>query len=113
MSDARFRKGFLLALVVGITVAFVIVVRGFLMTIFAAALFAGVAHPLYRRLVVAFGGRKRLASAATLLIVVLLVVGPLVAVVVVVTNQALGMSENVTPWVQKIIKEPLQLNAYL
>ena len=45
--DARFRKGFLLALVVAITAAFVFVIRDFLMTIFVAAIFSGLAHPLY------------------------------------------------------------------
>ena len=47
--DARFRKGFLLALVVAITAAFVFVIKDFLMTIFVAAIFSGLAHPLYRR----------------------------------------------------------------
>ena len=39
--DARFRKGFLLALVVAITATFVFVIRDFLMTIFVAAVFSG------------------------------------------------------------------------
>ena len=34
--DARFRKGFLLALVIAITAAFVFVIKDFLMTIFVA-----------------------------------------------------------------------------
>jgi predicted PurR-regulated permease PerM len=111
--DARFRRGFLLALVVAISAAFVAIIREFLMTIFVAAIFSGVAQPVYRRLLAACGGRKALASSMTLIVIVLLVVGPLVFVVTVVTNQALRLSEDVTPWVQQIIKEPLQLNAYL
>ena len=100
MSDnARFRKGFLLALVVAITAAFVFVIRDFLMTIFVAAIFSGLAHPLYRRLRKAFGGREALASAVTLLIIVLLVGGPLVFVVSIVTSEAVRMTENVTPFV--------------
>ena len=48
MSDhARFRKGFLLALVIAITAAFFFVIKDFLMTIFVAAIFSGLAHPLY------------------------------------------------------------------
>ena len=111
--DAPFRRGFLLALVIGISVAFFAIIRDFVMTMFVAAIFSGVAHPLYRQLLAAFGGRKALASAMTLLTLVLVVVGPLVAVVTIVTNEALGMTENVTPWVQQIIKEPLRLNTYL
>jgi predicted PurR-regulated permease PerM len=111
--DARFRKGFLLALVVGVTAAFVFVVSDFLMTIFVAAIFSGLAHPLYRQLRRAFGGRQALASGVTLLTIVLLLGVPLVSVVTIVTNEAVRMTDNVTPWVTEIVNEPMQLNMYL
>jgi predicted PurR-regulated permease PerM len=111
--DARFRKGFLLALVVGITALFVFVVRDFLMTIFLAAIFSGLAHPLYRQLRKTFGGREALASAMTLLIILLLAGGPLVFVASIVTNEAVRMTENVTPWVTQMINEPTRINTYL
>jgi predicted PurR-regulated permease PerM len=111
--DARFRKGFLLALVVGITAAFVFVIRDFLMTIFVAAIFSGLAHPLYARLYRGFGGRKGLASAVTVLVVVLLVVGPLVFVISIVTNEAVRLTDNVTPWATQLINEPSRINIYL
>jgi predicted PurR-regulated permease PerM len=111
--DARFRKGFLLALVVAITAAFVFVIREFLMTIFVAAIFSGLAHPLYRRLRKAFGGREALASAVTLLTIVLLVGGPLVFVVSIVTTEAVRMSDNITPFVTQLINEPTSINTYL
>jgi predicted PurR-regulated permease PerM len=111
-NDARFRKGFLLALVVGITATFVFVISDFLMTIFVAAIFSGLAHPLYGRLQRVFGGREALASAVTLLIIVLLVGGPLVFVASIVTNEAVRMTESVTPWVTQLINEPDRLNTY-
>src|SRR5580765_6295144 len=104
--DRSFRKGFLLALVVGITAAFVFVIRDFLMTMFVAAIFSGLAHPLYTRLHRRLGGRQALASAVTLLVVVLLVVGPLVFVISIVTNEAVRLSDNVTPWARQVINEP-------
>lgn len=114
MSDAaRFRKGFLLALVIGITAAFVYVVQDFLMTVFVAAILAGLTNPLYERILRAAGGRKPLASIATLLIVVLLVGAPLVTVLTIVTNEAVRLTENVTPWVKQIVSEPSRLNVYL
>jgi predicted PurR-regulated permease PerM len=111
--DARFRKGFLLALVVAITATFVFVIKGFLMTIFVAAIFSGLAHPLYARLQKTFGGREALASAVTLLIIVLLLGAPLVLIVSIVTNEAVRMSENVTPFVRQLINEPTSINTYL
>jgi len=111
--DARFRKGFLLALVIAITVAFVYVIWDFLMTIFVAAIFSGLAHPLYSRLKRAFGGRAAAASAVTLLTIVLLVGGPFVFVVSIVTGEAVRMSEDVTPFVRQLIDEPASINSYL
>lgn len=111
--DARFRKGFLLALVVAITATFVFVIKDFLMTIFVAAIFSALAHPLYWRLRTIFGGREALASALTLLIIVLLVGAPLVFVASIVTAEALRMTDNVTPFVRQLIDEPTKINAYL
>ncbi len=114
MSDAaRFRKGFLLVLAIGITAAFVYVVQDFLMTVFVAAIFSGLTNPLYERILQAVGGRKPLASIATLLLLVLLVGAPLLGVLTVVTNEAVRLTENVTPWVTQIVNEPTRLNAYL
>ena len=111
--DARFRKGFLLALVVAITATFVFVIRDFLMTIFVAAIFSGVAHPLYSGLRKAFGGREALASAVTLLFIMILAGGPVVFIVSIVTNEAVRFSDNVTPFVRQLINEPTRINVYL
>jgi predicted PurR-regulated permease PerM len=111
--DARFRQGFLLALVVAMSAAFVFVISGFLMTIFLAAIFSGLAHPVYSRLRHAFGGREALASAVTLLIIVLLVGGPVVFIVSIVTTEAVRMTEDVTPFVRQLINEPTSINTYL
>src|SRR6185295_19826399 len=97
--DERFRKGFLLALVTGITAAFVFVISDFLMTIFVSAIFSGLAHPVYRHIRVAFGGREALASVTTLLAILLLVGGPLAFILTIVTNEAVRMTDNVAPWV--------------
>jgi predicted PurR-regulated permease PerM len=113
MSDqARFRKGFLLALVVAITATFVFVIKDFLMTVFVAAIFSGLAHPLYAALRKALGGREALASALTLLIIVLLVGAPFVFVVSIVTGEAVRLTDNVTPFVTKLINEPASINTY-
>lgn len=110
--DARFRKGFLLALVVGITAAFVFVISDFLMTIFVAAVFSGLIHPLYRQIRTAFGGREAVASVVTLLAVLLLVGGPVVFIVTIVTNEAIRMTDNVAPWLTQITTNPAGFSTY-
>jgi predicted PurR-regulated permease PerM len=114
MSDtARFRKGFLIALVIGVSVAFFYVVSDFLLTAFMAAIFAGLARPLYLRVLEALGGRRPAASIVTLLIIVTVIGAPLVFVITVVTNQAIELTSAVTPWVTQMVDEPTRLNNYL
>ena len=59
----RFRRGFVLALVIGITAAFLWMVWAFVKTVILAAILAGLFHPLYRRLY-APRRRARLAGRA-------------------------------------------------
>jgi len=114
MSDnARFRKGFLLGLVIAITAAFFFVIKDFLMTIFVAAIFSGLAHPLYAALRNGLGGREALASAFTLLIIVLLVGAPFAFVVSIVTAEAVRITDDVTPFVTQLINEPGSIDVYL
>ena len=109
----RFRKGFLILLVAAISVAFMAMIQGFLMTILLAAIFSGLLHPLYARLVVTFRGRRPLASAATLLLGLVLIGGPLLTIIGLVTNEALQVSDNVSPRVKQLIAEPSALQHLL
>ncbi len=103
-ANVRFRKGFLLVLVVGITAAFFFVIHDFLMTLFVAAIFSGLAQPLYRRVLGVVGGRPAIASILTLLVMVLVVGGPLIAVFTVVANEALRFANEVTPWIAEMVR---------
>ena len=62
LADAdRFRKGFLILLVIAISLIFFAMVRSFLMTMLLAAILSGMVHPLYRRLGKLLRGRNALA----------------------------------------------------
>ena len=54
---------FLIALALLITVVFYHMVSAFIITIFLAAVFSGMMHGVYQRLVRRLGGRKAAASA--------------------------------------------------
>jgi predicted PurR-regulated permease PerM len=107
--DDRFRKGFLILLVVAISAAFLAMIEGFLMTILVAAIFSGLLHPIYTSLVGRVGGRRPLASVATILLGLVLIGGPLLIVVGLVTSEALRVSDNVAPRVKELINEPTAL----
>jgi predicted PurR-regulated permease PerM len=106
MTEERFRKAFLILLVVAISAAFVAMIRGFLLTLLLSAIFAGMARPLYLRLRDAFGGRRALASAGTLVLLLVLVIAPLVLLAGAVTNEALRVAANVRPWIEAGLAKP-------
>lgn len=106
MDRDRFQKIFLLLLVIAVTALFARMLKSFLMSILLAAIFSGLAHPVYRRLLARLRGRRALASVTTLTLLVLLIVLPLGAVLGVVAAQALRVSETAIPWVQQRLAEP-------
>jgi predicted PurR-regulated permease PerM len=113
MNEARFRKAFLLVLVIGVSLAFLAMLRPFLTTILMAAVFSGLAHPLYARLHRALSGNRPLAAGLTLVLTLVLVVAPLLAILGVVVNQAIRVTESIGPVVQRFVDEPTYLDQQL
>jgi predicted PurR-regulated permease PerM len=104
--SARFRHAFLIGLVLSISAAFLAMVWSFALTILLAAIFAGLANPVYRRLDRQFGDRPNLAAVATLVLALVLVLGPLVAVLAAGANEALRITDTMGPRLQQLINEP-------
>jgi predicted PurR-regulated permease PerM len=113
MTEARFRKTFLLLLVIAISVCFLAMLRPFLTTILLAAIFSGLAHPLYSRILRVVRGNRPLASALTLLLTLILVVVPMLAILGVVVNQALRVTESITPVIERLVNEPTYIDQQL
>jgi predicted PurR-regulated permease PerM len=109
----KFRKGFLLLLVVGISLIFFAMVRGFLMAVLLAAIVSGLVHPVYRWLVKVLRGRQAAASVITTLAVFVIIVVPLMGLAGIVVAQAVEIGNSVTPWVQRTITEPNELDRLL
>lgn len=98
-----FRKGFLVLLVVAISVLFLAMVRDFLIALLLAAILSAMFHPLYLRLLRAFRGRRAAAAGVTIAIVLLAIVLPLTGFLGIVANQALELSQQVRPWIERQI----------
>lgn len=113
MADSHFRKVFLLLMVGTLTICFLIVLRGFLLTILVSALMAGLLYPVYTWLHTHLGGRTHLAASITLLLTFLLIVGPLAGIVSLVVSQAASIVENIRPVVERTINEPTYLDRML
>jgi predicted PurR-regulated permease PerM len=112
VSRATFRTGFVLLLVVAVSIAFIAVALPFLKPLLLGALLAGLCSPLYRWVTRLLGGRKSLAAGLTLLILFLLVAGPISAFVGIVGRQALSVSNEAIPWVQQHLGGASAFNAH-
>ena len=113
MTKDRYRKVFLLFLVIGISAAFAAMLRPFLLTLLMAAVFSGLVYPLYAQLKRGLGEHAGLASAFTLVLLLVLVVAPLVGMIGVVVNQAIRVTSSVRPVVDRMVNEPTYLGQQL
>ena len=113
MNRDHLNKSVLLLLVIFISAVFLSMIRTFLMAIFMAGIFSALAHPLYKRFVRWYGGRRALASLSTIILVVLVIILPLGALMGIVTAQAIKVGQNVTPWVQEQIANPGEMTGIL
>ncbi len=109
----KFHRVFILILVAVISAVFLQMIRGFIVTVLMAAIFSGLAHPLYRRVLHLVRGRRATAAVLTLLVILLVVVTPLVVFMGIVATEALDISQSVTPWVRQHIREPSKLGQLL
>ena len=110
MSEERFRRAFVILLVIAISAAFVAMIRMFLLTILLAAIFAAVARPLYLQVERGFGGRAGVASAFTIFLLLVLVITPLSLLTGAVASEAMRVAENVRPWIDARIAQPSLLD---
>lgn len=113
MSQENFNKACVLLLLLFITAVFMAMILPFLMTILMAAIFSGLAWPLYRRLRNGFGRRSNPAALVTLLVIFFAVILPLAALVGAVTGEAIKVSQAVKPWIQRQIAEPAAFSDWM
>lgn len=100
----NFRKLYVLALVVLVSVLFFDMISAFLITLLLAAVFSGMARPLFSLLERKLNGRGSLAAGLTLLIILLLVVIPLLGLMGIVVGQAVKVTEVLRPWVEQQVQ---------
>ena len=102
----RFQRSSLLFFVLGISVVFLWMIGGFLTPLLLAAIFAGMARPVYVRILRLFGDRQTLSAVSVVILMLLLILGPLTGFLTIVAGQALEVSQRVQPWVQEQLEQP-------
>jgi len=113
MTDTSFRRAFLLLMVATISVAFVAMIRTFLLTILLAAIFTGLSYPVYQWLLGRLRGRETPAALSTLVVLLALVVAPLLGVIGAGANEALRVTETIGPRLQQLVDQPGELDSRL
>ncbi len=102
----RIQRWFLFALAVAITVAFYRVVEPFVISVFVAALLAGMTHPSFRWLTRKMRGREGGAAVLTILAILFLIIVPVLFFAGMLVSQALSVSDSVGPWVEEQARNP-------
>lgn len=95
-----------LVMVLGITVLFFFMVKGFLMAILLSAIFSGIMYGVYDSLKERLKGRASLASILTVLIFFMLIFLPLVGFAFLLVEQAIDAGETLVPAIQERIAHP-------
>jgi len=113
MNKESVNKWVLLLVVLFISTVFLAMIRQFIMAIVLAGLFAGISHPLFRRINRKLGNRPSLASLATLLFILGAVFAPLVSLIGIVTAQAIKVTQIARPWIEARMAEPAAFSDFL
>lgn len=113
MQQQLINRAVLVLVLVAISILFLVIVKPFLVSIFLAALFAALSHPLYEWILKITGKRRGLASLITILLVFCFVFIPLGIVTAIAVGQALDIARSAGPWVQSQFAEPGSLSAML
>jgi len=113
MDNTTLKKIIIIALVTAISMAFIVMIRGFIMAIVLAGIFSAMAQPVYRRMEKRLNGSRNLASLFTLLLFFLIILLPLIALMGIVATQAIKISSSVMPWVKQMAERPSSITEWL
>lgn len=94
---------FILLLALTVSVVFLWMIKGFLISLFLAAVLALFLMPVENKISEWVGGRRNLAGTLVLILAVFLILIPLGAILALVTDQAIDVSAVLIPWVQEQI----------
>ena len=101
VTKPRLEQGFLLLVVFGITLLLLFMIRGFLVAVILAGVFAAMGRPAYLVLAESLHGRARIAALLTVLGLLLLMIVPLGAFLALVVAQAIDVADSAGPWIQE------------
>ncbi len=106
----RFQRRFLFGLVISISILFLWMVRGFLITLFLAAIFSALVMPIHRYLCSKLNLKHGYTATFTLLIFVFIIAIPVFGFFGLVASQAIDVSQSARPWIESQIVDAISWN---
>jgi predicted PurR-regulated permease PerM len=103
--SSAYHRTFLAILVGIITVAFLVVMRSFLVTMMLAAIFTVMVYPGYRLVLSWCHGRSRVAAAIYMIAIALIVIIPSIVFLGVLIAQGVQISTGATTFIQQHVKQ--------
>ena len=107
--DDRFRRSFIIFLVVAVAVIFLGMIRDFLTALILAAVFSGLLYPLHTRLRDFLRGRVVLSATIVLIVAVLAVMVPLTGLLSIVAAEALLVGQQLQPAFEEALSGDIPL----
>jgi predicted PurR-regulated permease PerM len=101
---SSYHRTFLAILVAGITIAFIVVMRSFLITVMLAAIFTAMVYPGYRLVLSWCRGKQRVAAGVYVVFLALLVIIPTAVFLSVLVTQAIEISEGASSLIQDQVR---------
>ncbi|HEX6791513.1 MAG TPA: AI-2E family transporter [Candidatus Krumholzibacteria bacterium] len=102
--SSSYHRTFLAILVAAITIAFIVVVRGFLVTVMLAAIFTSMVYPGYRVMLSWCRGRQRVAAGVYVILLAFLVIIPTLFLLSVMVAQGIDLSSGAGTLIQEQVK---------
>ncbi|QBQ55705.1 AI-2E family transporter [Nitrosococcus wardiae] len=109
-SQTRYRKAFILLLLVSILATFLAIIHEYIIVTLLAVIFTALLYPVYTQVVKILHGRRALSSVIVLVLAILVVGLPLLGLLGVVAAEAIQISEDVKPWIEKKIPDQYDLS---
>jgi predicted PurR-regulated permease PerM len=109
----RFQRKFLILLVTAISLLFLWMVRGFLITLLLAAILSSMAMPVQRFLCKKLKLKRGSSAIFTVLVFVVMVAIPLFGFLGLVASQAVDISQSARPWIESQIVDAISWNELL
>jgi predicted PurR-regulated permease PerM len=110
---AKTQRVTILLLTLAISVAFVGMIHQFLVALFLAAVFSGLADPAYQKILPRVGGRSGAAAAATLVGLMVIVLAPTLVLMNVIAVQAVELGQEVVPLIEEELNSPFDIEKLL